>query len=83
MLTSRLSGPANEPVATSNVSLLSVAPYFRIPSTQARSILAGVESAVGRWRQTGRALGMTDLELDGFADAFERDERRIARRAIS
>jgi len=30
------------------------------------------------WRLTGRSIGMSDSELDQFADAFEHSERKAA-----
>jgi len=57
-------------------ALLSVAPYFRISSVRARSILDEVERAVAGWRDLGRGLGMSDIELDQVAEAFEHDERK-------
>ena len=62
-------------------ALLSVRAYFRIGEARAAHILGEVEAAVARWREEGRALGMTDVELEEFADAFEHDERAAARRA--
>ncbi len=59
-------------------ALMSVTPYFRISRERARTILREVEGAVARWRQTGRALGMSSVELDAFADAFEHEERSAA-----
>jgi serine/threonine-protein kinase HipA len=64
-------------------ALLSVAPYFRIAPPRAREILAKVEAAVAAWQRFARALGMTDRDLDAFADAFEHPERDAARRAMS
>ena len=61
-------------------ALMSVAAYFRLNDLRARSIVGEVEAAVARWREQGRELGMTDLELDQFADAFEHDERDVARK---
>ena len=51
--------------------------YFRISSTRAKEIeiLYAVERAEAAWRNEGRAIGMTVIELDQFADAFERAER--------
>jgi len=37
---------------------------------------------VSGWRKTGRALGMTDHELDQFAEAFEHPEREAAQKAV-
>jgi len=60
-------------------ALFSVIAYFRIPLARAREILGEIERAVSRWRDSGRALGMSDRELDQFADAFEHPERKAAR----
>ncbi|MCG5055953.1 MAG: type II toxin-antitoxin system HipA family toxin [Myxococcales bacterium] len=61
-------------------ALLSVCAYFRLSPNRAREILAEVESAVGRWRTEGKALGMTKQELEAFADAFEHEQRVAARK---
>lgn len=58
---------------------MSVLPYFRIAAPRAREILGVVERAVSQWRAVGRGLGMSQSELDQFADAFEHDERDAAR----
>jgi len=63
-------------------ALMSVIAYFRIPKARATAILADVEGAVAKWREAGLALGMTQAELDQFADAFEHQERDAARRVI-
>jgi len=34
-------------------------------------MLGTVDRALARWRQSGRAIGMSDSELDEFTDAFE------------
>ncbi|MDE2166229.1 MAG: type II toxin-antitoxin system HipA family toxin [Alphaproteobacteria bacterium] len=62
--------------------LMSVTPYFRISRKRAKAILAEVERAVATWRETGLSIGMTEQELDQFADAFEHAERAAARRVI-
>lgn len=64
-------------------ALMSVIAYFRIARERARAILGEVESAVAAWRVEGRAIGLTDAELETFTDAFEHDERRAARRVLS
>lgn len=61
--------------------LLSVAPYFRIKPARRKAILGEVEAAVASWRDEGRALGMSETEIDEFADAFEHEEREAARKA--
>lgn len=62
-------------------ALLSVLPYFRIPRARANEILRRIERALSQWRHRGKRLGMTNQELDHFADAFEHAERTAARRA--
>jgi serine/threonine-protein kinase HipA len=64
-------------------ALMSVAPYFRITAARAKDMLRQVEAAAAQWREQGRALGLTNVELDQFSDAFEHREREAARRAIA
>jgi serine/threonine-protein kinase HipA len=64
-------------------ALLSVINYFRIPVERARGILLKLEHAIAHWRETGRALGLTERELDQFSEAFEHSERQAARRAAA
>jgi serine/threonine-protein kinase HipA len=63
-------------------ALMSFAPYCRIPTDKARALLGAVEDAVRHWREAGRSIGMTSVELDQFADAFEHAERGAARRTL-
>ena len=72
--------PDTGPEATID-ALMSVTPYFRLSTRRAKTILREVEDAVATWRATGRKLGMTDRELEAFADAFEHSERQAAQRA--
>lgn len=58
--------------------LMEVAPYFGIKPERAREIVAEVDRAVSDWRTRGREIGMSEVELDQFADAFEHDERDAA-----
>lgn len=62
-------------------ALLSAASYFAVALPRAREILSEVEGAVARWRSVGREIGMSDVELEQFADAFEHPERRPTRSA--
>ena len=62
-------------------ALMSVTAYFRISARRAAEILRQVERAVAGWRKAGRALGMTNCDLENFADAFEHSEREAARKA--
>ena len=61
-------------------ALMSVAPYFRLAPERARGVFQEVEAAVARWREEGHDLGMSTVELDQFADAFEHEEREEARK---
>jgi len=61
-------------------NLMSAIRYFRIPLKRAKEILGEVEHAVSAWREEGRALGMSEVELAQFADTFEHAEREAARR---
>ena len=67
--------------AASIEALLSTAPYFRLRLSRAKVVLGEVEAAVGRWREVGAALGCTAQEREAFEDAFEHEERAVARRA--
>jgi serine/threonine-protein kinase HipA len=66
--------------AASIDALMSVIAYFRIANARAKALLRQVEVAVARWREEGRALGMTENELEQFVDAFEHGERAAARK---
>lgn len=56
-------------------ALISVAPYFRLSGPRAKEILAEVDSAVARWQDEARDLGMSEFEIGQFSDAFEHAER--------
>jgi serine/threonine-protein kinase HipA len=69
---------------TSSVeALLSAAPYFALTPSRAREILAEVERAVARWRTVGREIGMSEVEVEQFADAFEHPERDAVRKTTA
>lgn len=61
-------------------ALFSVIAYFRISVARAKSILGQVEHAVSGWRAAGRTLGMSERDLESFADAFEHPERGAAQK---
>ena len=63
-------------------ALMSVNTYFRISPTRAKEILSAVSHAVDDWRKTGQGIGMSDDELEPFADAFEHAERDAARKLV-
>ena len=62
--------------------MMSIAPYCRIDNAKAKAILAEVERALSLWRAAGRRIGMSTVELDEFAAAFESNERAVARRIV-
>jgi serine/threonine-protein kinase HipA len=64
-------------------ALMSVIAYFRISPARAKAILAEVEAAVAKWRKIGSEIGMSRVELDQFAEAFEHKERAAAREVIA
>jgi serine/threonine-protein kinase HipA len=63
-------------------ALMSVIAYLRITATRAKEILSDVTHAVNGWRRTGQSIGMSEEELEPFADAFEHGERDAAKRLI-
>jgi serine/threonine-protein kinase HipA len=63
-------------------ALMSVTAYFRLPLAKAKQILREVETAVSRWREVGRSLGMDKRRLEAFTEAFEHPERSAAQRAM-
>lgn len=69
------------PVASID-ALMSIASYCRIDRAAAGRVLADVDRAVSRWREAGHEVGMSDSELDQFADAFDSSERDVARKII-
>lgn len=60
-------------------ALMSAVPYFGLKPTRAKQVLGEVEAAVATWRTRGAELGMTGVELEQFAEAFEHEERLAAR----
>jgi serine/threonine-protein kinase HipA len=43
-------------------------------------MLRKIDDAVSQWRTRGKRLGMSNRELDLFADAFEHPERQAVQR---
>ncbi len=64
-------------------ALWDAADYFGLSRAAAAEILRGVESAIAKWRAEGRTLGLANHELDQFENAFEHQEREIARRLLA
>ena len=59
---------------------VSVAGYFRLTDQQALTIVAEVETATRDWRAHAKDLGLTGQEIDLMEQAFETDQRVLARR---
>jgi serine/threonine-protein kinase HipA len=68
--------------AASIEALMAVAAYFQLDKEAAVEILAEVELTVSNWRARGRKLGMSPVELEQFADAFEHREREVAQSIV-
>jgi serine/threonine-protein kinase HipA len=58
---------------------LSVAEYFRVRTSEARSIVASVAEATADWRREAASLGLPRQEIDRMSSAFETEQRRLAR----
>jgi hypothetical protein len=59
---------------------LSVADYFRLSRADAKGIVAEVELATRGWAAAARALGLPVDEVDLMGQAFETEQRQVARR---
>ena len=55
---------------------------FGLSMSRAIAIVGEVERGVPSWRTVATALGFTKDEVESFADAFEHDERAVARRIV-
>jgi serine/threonine-protein kinase HipA len=51
---------------------LSVAPYFRLTDTRAKSILQLVKVAVGQWRKVASDAGLNKAEIGRVSNSFEK-----------
>ena len=63
-------------------ALMDTARYFGLSMSRAIAIVGEVERGVSSWRTVATALGFTKDEVESFADAFEHDERAVARRIV-
>lgn len=57
---------------------LEVAPYFDLAADKAREIAAEVGKAVRTWRKVAAKLGLTPVEIDRVASAFEHEDLAAA-----
>lgn len=64
---------------TASVDLaFEVAEYFEVKPNQAREIASVVGKAVAGWRDEARHFGLSKLEIDRMASAFEHDDLKKA-----
>jgi serine/threonine-protein kinase HipA len=59
---------------------LSVAPYFGVAPSAARTIVTQVGKAVSSWRKVAARLGLRAAEIDRMASAFQHDDLKAALR---
>ncbi len=69
------------PVASID-AVMGTARHFGLTQPRAAELLGSVERGVASWRAVAETLGMTADEMDSFADAFEHEERAVARRMM-
>jgi serine/threonine-protein kinase HipA len=60
-------------------SLMSVADYFRLDASEARTVLREVGTATGKWRSVAREAGLRDVDLEQMEPAFEHEQAAIVR----
>jgi serine/threonine-protein kinase HipA len=58
---------------------LSVSGYFRLSADEARAIVRDVERGTADWQRVAADLGLPRTEISRMADAYETEQRRIAR----
>jgi len=77
---SRLSTAIDLDDADASIDIaLSVAGYFRLSGAEARSIVADVDRATADWQRVALEVGIPGNQLSRMADAYETEQRRIAR----
>ncbi len=65
--------------AASIETAMSVSGYFRLPARDAAAIVTDVERATAGWQRVAADLGLPKAQVARMADAYETDQRRIAR----
>ena len=58
---------------------LGVSGYFRLSAAEARAVVAKIERATSGWKNEARLLGLSGQQIDRMAEAYETDQRRVAR----
>lgn len=57
---------------------MSVADYFELGRDKAKAIATQVGKAVSAWRNAARQHGISKIEIDRMASAFEHDDLKKA-----
>jgi serine/threonine-protein kinase HipA len=65
--------------AASIETAMSVSGYFRLRVPGARTIVTDVERATAEWQRVAADLGLPKAQVSRMADAYETDQRRVAR----
>jgi serine/threonine-protein kinase HipA len=74
-----LSTAINEDDATASLPLaLEVAAYFDLDAAKARAIAAEVGKVVSKWRDEAARHGLSKVEIDRMASAFEHEDLQMA-----
>jgi serine/threonine-protein kinase HipA len=60
-------------------TLMSVADYFRLDGSAARTVLKEVGAATAKWRLLAREAGLRDVDLEQMEPAFEHEQAAIVR----
>jgi serine/threonine-protein kinase HipA len=71
----------NEDNTTASLDLaFQVAPYFELKDREARKIAADVAGSIANWRREARRHGLSKIEIDRMASAFEHQDLEKATR---
>ncbi len=60
------------------VLALETAAHYKLTPDQARAIAREVGTAVARWRDTAKSVGLSSAEIDRMASAFEHEDLKRA-----
>lgn len=78
----RLSTAIDLDDASASIELaVAVADHFRLSPADARGLVGQIERATSTWRDVARQLGLPGSEIERMAEAYETEQRHIARAA--
>lgn len=78
----RLSTTIDFDDASASIELaVAVADHFRLSPADARGLVGEIERATSTWRDAARQLGLPGSEIERMAEAYETEQRHIARAA--